>query len=244
MTIQLAGPRRRRGLHHDVVDDLGQALVRGRWRAGEALPPETELALQLEVSRTVVREAIKVLASKGLVESRPKTGTRALERNHWNLTDPDVLRWQLSGGVDVALCRELLEVRGILEPRAAALAATRRTDAEADRLRALLDEMETLVHDPPGYIVSDLRFHSTILEISQNVLLSQLAATIRAALVAVRDVTVRVPGGPARAMAAHRRVADAVARGDGVTAAEAMAALIEETTRDFETVLAQDMGGA
>ncbi len=223
------------------MDDLGQALVRGRWQAGDALPPETDLALQLEVSRTVVREAIKVLASKGLVESRPKTGTRALERSHWNLTDPDVLRWQLSGGVDVALCRELLEVRAILEPQAAALAAARRTPADADHLLGLIDDMDAVVHEPPDYIETDLRFHSTILEITHNVLLSQLTATIRAALIAVRDVTVRVPGGPARAMAPHRRVAEAVAHGDGHAAAEAMAALIQETTRDFETVLAQDM---
>ena len=170
--------------------------MRGRWRPGDALPPEAELALQLEVSRTVVREAIKVLASKGLVEPRPKTGTRALARNHWNLTDPDVLRWQVSGGVDVALCRELLEVRGILEPRAAALAAARRTEADANRLLALLDEMGDVVDDPARYIASDLRFHSSILEISQNVLLSQLAATIRAALDRRPRRHRPCPGGP------------------------------------------------
>src|SRR5437868_5453416 len=102
----------RRGLHGTVVHEVGVRIIRGDLRAGEPLPNEDELGAELAVSRTVLREAIKVLAAKRLVQSRPKTGTRVLARSEWNLLDPDVLAWQFEAGLTPKFLQDTLELRG------------------------------------------------------------------------------------------------------------------------------------
>src|SRR5438445_11294048 len=111
----------RGGLHGQIVHAIGRQILSGEIQPGEVLP----LRSGPPASRTVVREAIKVLAAKGLVESRPKTGTRVRRRDDWNLLDPDVLAWLQNGDVSEELLRKLTEVRRIVEPAAAELAAAR-----------------------------------------------------------------------------------------------------------------------
>ena len=94
----------RRGLHGEVVHSIGLRIVSGDILPGEPLPPEDELVGDLSVSRTVVREAVRVLAEKGLVEARPKTGTRVRPRSDWNIGDPDVLSWRLETSRDTTSC--------------------------------------------------------------------------------------------------------------------------------------------
>src|SRR5437762_9890658 len=120
----------RRGLHGAVVHDIGLRIVRGELEADDPLPTEDELSGELSVSRTVLREATKVLAAKRLVESRPKTGTRVRPRKDWNLLDPDVLAWQVEAGADAEFLAQALEVRRMIEPAAARLAAERATPAQ------------------------------------------------------------------------------------------------------------------
>src|SRR5881628_1717221 len=122
----------RRGLHGAVVHDVGVRILRGDLAPGDPLPNEDELSGELAVSRTVLREAIKVLAAKRLVESRPKTGTRVRERSDWNLLDPDVLAWHLEAGLTDKFLQNTLELRGLIEPGAARLAALRATDEEIE----------------------------------------------------------------------------------------------------------------
>src|ERR671937_464809 len=117
----------RRGLHGAVVHEVGVRIIRGDLPSGQPLPNEEELGEELAVSRTVLREAIKVLAAKRLVESRPKTGTRVLPRREWNLLDPDVLAWQVEAGADAEFLAEALELRGMSGPAAARRAAERAT---------------------------------------------------------------------------------------------------------------------
>src|SRR5881398_3488194 len=124
----------RRGLHGELVHEIGVRILRGELRPGDLLPTEEELQGELAVSRTVLREAIKVLAAKGLVEARPKIGTRVRPRDAWNLLDPDVLAWQQRGAGSPSLLRALTEVRRSIEPAAAELAASR---ADAGDLAAL-----------------------------------------------------------------------------------------------------------
>src|SRR5919108_4693168 len=107
----------RRGLHGAVVHEIGVRIVRGELEPGDTLP-ENGLLDESGVSRTVLREAIKVLAAKRLVESRPKTGTRVLPRGDWNLLDPDVLAWQLEAGPNRRFLRDMLELRRLIEPAA------------------------------------------------------------------------------------------------------------------------------
>ncbi len=231
----------RRGLHREVVDAIGTTIVQGIRRPGDVLPNEAELSSELEVSRTVVREAIKVLAAKGLVEARPKTGTRVLPRTNWQLIDPDVLQWQFSGDVDAALWMEILEVRSIIEPAAAGLAAVRRTDDEARGIMDLLDRMDAAVEDSAAYIHADIEFHSAILRASHNELLGQMIATVHNALEATRRITVHVPGGRQREMPNHRAVATAIVKGQRAKAVAAMTELVEATTRDVESVLRKEV---
>jgi GntR family galactonate operon transcriptional repressor len=235
--IGSAGPVRRRGLHREVVGSLGRRIVRGELQPGLSLPNEADLSLELGVSRTVVREAIKVLASKGLVESRPKTGTRVLPRANWSLADPDVLRWRLETGPDAALLHEISEVRAFIEPHAAGLAAARHTTAEGERLARWLDQMEASLDDAEAYIAADLAFHSEILAATHNELLAQITGTVSAALEASREVSTQAPGGPRTAQGLHREVATAILAHDRDRAISAMEALIRRTAHDIDEVL-------
>lgn len=153
----------RRGLHGEVVHRIGLQILRGELQPGDALPTEDELSGQLAISRTVLRESVKVLAAKGLVEARPKTGTRVRARSDWNLLDPDVLAWRFEASPDGAFFRNIVELRRIVEPEAARLAAERAADTEIAELEAAFREMEAAVDDPDAYLEPDLRFHELIL---------------------------------------------------------------------------------
>jgi len=137
-------------------------------------PREADLSTELGVSRTVVREAIKVLAAKGHVESRPRTGTRALGRGYWRLVDPEVLAWQMEAGPDPGFLADLVEVRDIIEPRAAEAAAERATLDERAALLRLQDEMEASAADPAAAMRIDLALHVGIVRAAHNGLLAQL----------------------------------------------------------------------
>ena len=130
------GPGRR--LHGALLRKLGVAIVRGRYPPGNVLPDEIAFAEQLQVSRGAYREALQALTSKGLVERKPKAGTRVLPRKRWNLLDPQVLSWFFIARPDLPFIRNLFELRGIIEPAAARLAAQRRDDGDLAKLRAAL----------------------------------------------------------------------------------------------------------
>src|SRR5437762_11044795 len=133
----------RGGLHGQIVHSIGRRILRGDIQPGEVLPLDSGLP----ASRTVQREAIKVLAAKGLVESRPKTGTRVRPREAWNLLDTDVLAWQQAGAGSPTLLRALTEVRRFVEPAAAELAAMR---ADARDLAALAQALEEMGRTAQG----------------------------------------------------------------------------------------------
>jgi GntR family galactonate operon transcriptional repressor len=220
-----------------VVDKLGLRIVTGDLRPEQILPNESELSTELDVSRTVVREAIKVLAAKGLVEARPKTGTRVMPRVSWNLIDADVLDWQLEADPDEAFFRNLSEVRLVIEPAAAALAAERRTDIESSRLSALVEELDRVVDDVEAYVGVDLALHTAILDATHNELLTRTTDTIATALRASRAITIHRPGGPGSAMALHRAVVRAIVTGDREAARSSMTELVTEARHDLEAVL-------
>ncbi|MFI5258803.1 MAG: FadR/GntR family transcriptional regulator [Candidatus Limnocylindrales bacterium] len=229
-------------MHRDLVDTLGRRVVKGGVVPGETFPNEADLSAELDVSRTVIREAVKVLASKGLVDTRPKTGTRVMPRDRWNLIDPDVLHWLFEDGGDEGLLSQLSEVRMIVEPAAAALAARRRTEVELLGLVGLLEDMVRLTDDADAYIGADLAFHSAILSAAHNELLARMAATIHEALIASRRVTVRIPGGPSKATPHHALVVAAIRTRNGRAASRAMERLVQATWHDVETILHHDGG--
>ena len=226
----------RRGLHGQAVETLGMRIAGGQLPAGATLPNEADLGAELGVSRTVVREAVKVLAAKGLVVARPRTGTRVEPRPRWDIVDPDVLDWIVAGGADRRFYDDLFEVRSIIEPQAAALAAERRTDAEAEEIGALFRRMEAATQ-AEAYIEADLPFHAAVLGASHNELLVRMSSTLAVAHRAGRRITARVESGPASSLPLHHAVVEAIAAGRAKEARAAMQALIAFAEQDLWEVL-------
>ena len=220
-----------RGLHGRLVNQLGSQIVNGRVPAGVVLDTE-ELASRSDVSRTVVRESLKVLTGKGLVDARPRRGTYVLERDHWNLLDPDVLRWQFETVGDAAVLDKLHEVRVMIEPAAAALAAQRRTDDDVAELAAALSEMDDADEHADAIAQADLRFHLGLIAATHNELVQQLSMVIGIGLSA-RDRFVHTHRiSIKRSLGMHHDVAEAVRRGDPDAARAAMVALLESAAKD------------
>jgi DNA-binding FadR family transcriptional regulator len=229
-----------RTLHQQILRHLGTSIIRGDVKAGEALPSEPELCVQLNVSRIALREALKVLAAKGLLEARPKIGTLVRSRSAWNLLDSDVLSWLQEVGPDDAFLRDLIDLRLVFEPAAARRAARHATDAEIGEMEAWYRRMRIAIHDSNTFIRADLEFHGMILAAAHNELLRQLGNTLGAALRAGRAVTTQLPVSFEHAMPLHRAVLDAIRDHNDLAAEQAMIHLIEEAQSDIYHVLHPD----
>ena len=220
------------GLHGSVLDRLGTMITSGALGAGEVLRIE-QLEARFGVSRSVVREAIRVLESMGMVTSRRRVGITVAERARWNLFDPQIIGWRLDGpGRDEQL-RSLGELRRGLEPVAAALAARRATPAQCGTLTGAV--MDMAVHGPSGdleaYLVADIRFHRTLLEASGNEMMAALSGVV-AAVLAGRTHHHLMPAHPEPvAIRWHMEVAQAVQSGDADAAERAMRDIVDEATR-------------
>jgi len=228
-------PRRRtgysmRGRQGVVIDALGQAIVGGEYEPGQMLPREGELVEQYAVSRTVVREAMKVLAAKGLVEIRQKVGTRVRPREDWNAFDGDLLAWYHSRGLGEEMMRDLVELRQILEPAAARLAAGRATMRDLRRLERASAAMSSAAHDHHAYSASDVDFHMAVYGAAHNVLLQGFGRLVADFMHLSFSVQQHTPGHePAdfeEDAAGHAAVFEAINRGDAGAAGEAMLAVI------------------
>src|SRR4051812_5808158 len=163
-----------RGLHDQVVNELGGRIVRNEFGAKGVLPTEPELVAEFGVSRNALREAVKVLVGKGLLEVRPKTGTRIRPRNDWNLLDRAVLDWHASSKEKARHSFELVEFRLIVEPRASFLAAKRASKAERTAILEACTQLEDCVTHPGDIPQTDIVFHNLIHLASQNPLLIYL----------------------------------------------------------------------
>lgn len=217
-----------RKLHGQVVQELGRRVVSGSYPAGAVLPNEEQLCQGLQVSRTALREAVKVLAAKGLLEARPRTGTRVRPRDQWNLLDPDILAWRCATGADAEFLRHLTELREIIEPAAAALAANSRTPEQLAAIAAALQDMR----QAPAiaqWIAADLAFHTAVLRATNNPLLMPLAAIIASALASLLGVTARSAGDFKRALPDHQKVFEAIESGDAQSALHRMAGMLSDT---------------
>lgn len=227
-----------RGIHGSTVEMLGARIVDGVLAPGEVLDLP-QIGRELDVSLTALREAIKVLMAKGLLDARQKRGTFVRPREEWNFLDSDVIRWRHQSGDVAGVQRDLAEVRSAIEPAAADLAARRRTDEDVVALKEALDAMQEsrdgAAHDSAA---ADQRFHQALLRASHNEFLAQMgifvkpALLIREVLVHGHDVTDPVPS--------HKRVVDAVIAQEPAAAAAAALALLEDSVADVEKVLTQE----
>ena len=186
-------------LHETVTRRLALHIIQTERDQGlQAFPNEAELCQQLGVSRSVLREAMKVLADKGMIEMRPKTGTRARPRADWRLLDPDVLRWQAETSPDIRFLRDLAEVRLAIQPTAAGFAAVRALPEDLEAIETCLKRREALGPraTPEAASAADLDFHEAVVAASHNPLLMQLSQAIREPFRASLNI---VEGSPVKA---------------------------------------------
>ncbi|RDE07230.1 FadR/GntR family transcriptional regulator [Sphingomonas aracearum] len=228
---------RRNPQHVLLSRELGVAIVTGTHPPGTLLPGEVEIAERRGISRSVVREALRMLSAKGLLQSRPKAGTRVRERVHWNLLDPDLLAWMFEGTPPPGFVRSLFELRLIVEPAAAELAARHRTGAQLSRLGHALERMGMHGLATPEGQAADQEFHTVLLEATGNELLLGLASSIAAAVRWTTFFKYRASRQPRDPMPAHRALFEAIAAGDEAAANAATATLIRQAQADTEAAL-------
>ncbi|WP_051340856.1 FadR/GntR family transcriptional regulator [Azospirillum halopraeferens] len=202
--------------HAHVVRELGQQIIGGHFPVGSVLPSDAVLLARFGVSRTVLREAMKTLAAKGLIQARARIGTRVLERSRWNLFDPDTLAWHIESGVDRPFLDSLAEVRLALEPEAAALAARRRSAADVADLYRMADRMAAPSNTAAAFAHHDLEFHLVVARASGNPFMRSISALIEAALAAALRISSPAddPAKMAASAAEHRSIAAAIEAGD------------------------------
>ncbi|MFD4637624.1 FadR/GntR family transcriptional regulator [Lentzea sp. NPDC058436] len=222
--------KRLRGVHGQTVEALAGRILAGEIGEGDTLDLPA-LREELDVSLTALREALKVLSAKGMIDARQKRGTFVQPRSSWNLLDTDVMRWQTEAGSDQGLFGELTEMRVIVEPAAARLAAERASDADVEALSAALDRMAS-ARDLAATVRADLEFHRLLMAATHNTFLTQVERIIAIGL-AERDKLVHgtVEDDP---VPSHREVVDAIRRRDPEAAYEAMRALVDKSGADLD----------
>ncbi len=169
-------------IHGTIARKLGVAIVSGKYQPGDILEGEIESSEQLAVSRTAYREAVRILAAKGLIDARPKVGTRVNPRSQWNFLDTDVLEWIFDKDPEPQVLNALFELRDLVEPAAAALAAGRRTPRHLATMRQALDSMREHTLATQAGQDADQLFHATLFEATHNPFLISLATTVGAAI--------------------------------------------------------------
>ena len=226
-----------RRLHGSVAHKLGTAILSGEYAPGDTLSGEVEFSKTLDVSRSAYREAVQVLTAKGLVESRPKIGTRILPRSRWNLLDPDVLAWAFAGEPDIAFVRGLFELRAIVEPAAAALAAERRERTGLRIMKDALVAMRRHTLATEAGRAADREFHDAVLTATRNDALIVLSASIGAAVNWTTQFKQRARALPRNPIPDHVLVYDAIAAGNATGASAAMRTLVNLALEDTKLAM-------
>jgi DNA-binding FadR family transcriptional regulator len=213
-----------------VLREIGLGIVSGKYPQHAILPGDAELMARFGVSRTVLREALKTLAGKGLIQARARVGTRVRDKAAWNLFDPDVLIWHAQSGFDGAFLDYLGEMRMALEPEAAALASARRSPLQLQQLYGWVEQMGADGVSREAFVDGDLNFHLCVANAAGNPFLRSISTLIEVALVALLTISSPAddPARHRRSVAAHRAIADAIARRDADAAREAMRAVVAE----------------
>ncbi|WP_421697834.1 FadR/GntR family transcriptional regulator [Ancylobacter sp.] len=219
--------RRSHSNHAEVARTIGIDIIAGRYGEGAKLPGDAELTLLFGVSRPVLRESVKTLVAKGLLSTKARVGTVVRERAAWNMFDADVLAWHLDAGIDKRFLRDLSEIRLAVEPRAAALAAERRSAEQLAVMRRAVAQMKDEPGASEGFAEADLTLHVEVATASGNPFMRSVGAVIEAALRA--SFVLSAPADAREhdiAVAAHERIVEAIADADAEAAAAAMTNVI------------------
>ncbi len=252
---RIAGMIEYRGVLGDAVAEMGQRIVAGEWQPGEAIPREPDLCAELGISRSIIREAMRVLGAKGLVRSRTSDGTRVTPHSEWRQLDPDVMDWRIRAGDTHSLLRDLLTVRLVMEPGIVRTATLLADDAARERVAATWAEKVAVYTTPDPdeaerrnrFIETDLAFHRAFLEATGSQLLEQLFSVIKTALRLLIDMQMRARGyetemiGMEESHELHEAVFHAFIARDADAAQTAMQRVIEAATADAHDGMAAQL---
>jgi DNA-binding FadR family transcriptional regulator len=218
-----------RNLTHQLTHQLGAAIVQGQYAIEKSFPTEAELSQQFNISRSVTREAVKMLTAKGLIASRPRQGIRVMPSSQWNMFDADVLSWTLNARPSLELLREFTQLRMAIEPEAAALAAENNQDSA--KIKAIGDALARMKRADEGYddpLAADIEFHCAILAAGNNRFFFQLREFIQVALRVSIASTNQLKGVLTADYEEHKRIYDAICAGDQEAASKSVKVLLQE----------------
>ncbi len=228
----------RKSSHTRVTETLGRRIVRGSYPSGDLLPHEARLTVGLSVSRTILRESLRTLSAKGMIEARQRVGTRVTDRRRWNLLDEDVIGWHvLERRHHPDLFRQVVEARMVVEPVAAAMVAHRADARDVAAIEEALHRMTTAGADLTAYLDADVVFHRSIYDAAGNELLGQMGNVLIAALHLSHAVTSRVPDAIGRSLPLHVKLVEAIRRRSPAAARRATERLIRCVIEDLEATL-------
>ncbi len=220
-----------RNLSEQVAEQLGTRVLAGNYAPGETMPDEPLLCQEFGVSRTVIREAVRMLVSKGMIEVRPRVGTRVLDPRNWQLLDRNVLHWQQNIKIDGQQLKELIELRQAVEPDAASFAAERRTDEDLQAIGYSFGKMELTVGMNNEYAIADAQFHIAILRAAKNRYFDALESAIFTGLLLSIRVTNPDELRNRKSLPFHKTISDAIAAKDSEAAHSAMKLHLEDSAR-------------
>jgi DNA-binding FadR family transcriptional regulator len=229
-------------IHQALARELGVAILSGDYAPGEAITGEIEQSEALGVSRTAYREAMRILTAKGLLESRPKAGTHVTPRRRWNLLDPDMLEWMFAGTPDEHFIRDLFELRGVIEPAAAAFAAQRHDAADLARMDEGLAAMRAHGLATAEGQAGDQEFHTALLEATRNEAIISLATSVAAAVRWTTRFKQRRRKRPRDPLPEHVALRDAIAARKPQRARQAMEELLRLALADMPTIDEEESG--
>ena len=223
-------------MHARIVRDLGMRIVAGEFEPGDRLPAEAPLLAEYDVSRPVLREAVRVLVAKGLVLSRQRAGATVRPRNEWHLLDPDVLYWLIQTQPPPKFVETLLTARRVFEPAIAALAAKVATD---EALRGIADAYAGMeaARTPAELLEPDLAFHRRIAEATNNDLLAYIGNMLSLALRESIKLSSKHPNTHALSLPRHKAILTALLNRDPFAAQQATLVQLKETREDLSAVL-------
>ncbi|MDZ5449936.1 MULTISPECIES: FadR/GntR family transcriptional regulator [Labrys] len=210
-----------------VARIIGTRITSGEFRPGDTLPIENELCQAYGVSRSTVREAVKNLAAKGLVEVSPKTGTRVLPFADWNLLDQDVLSWRLNAQFDERIIEDLYEMRNCFEPRACFLAARDGSADDLERIRMRFSDLVSMLGQPALAAGAETEFHLAIMTATHNGLFVTIGRAVKTALKVSFGLTQRSANGQAMDLQPYQAVVSAILARKADEASRAMSQLLE-----------------
>ncbi len=225
------------GLATQVCRELGRRIVTGTYAEGALIDDETKLAERFGVSKSVIRESIKLLVAKGLLDVRRGSGTRVRGRHQWMLLDDDVLAWHQSVTPKPDFLRQLMDMRRMMEPKAASWAAEFGTQSGLDDIAAAQKKMASNAASVEDYVVADAQFHQSILRAAGNEFLRSLEGVVFSALLTSIKLTNKDPRENEMSIPLHQAVMTAILDGDSIAAEQAMLAHLDDTTARLGAVV-------